>query len=90
MDQKILKQLEQLQKTFTFIETNMFTKDDMRLELAKYPTKNDLKNVFEKQAEDFDEIVNVLFVSTDKRKADKKAVVELDKRVTQIEINLAA
>jgi ABC-type enterochelin transport system substrate-binding protein len=57
--------------------------------LAKMVTKDDLKSGFEKQAEDFGEIVSALFTSADEKKADRTDVEALDKRVTKIERKLA-
>lgn len=69
---------------------NFVTKEDLKQSLANYPTKDDLKEALEKQAEDFGQIVNDLFVSADKRKADREEVDLLEKRVSHIEQKLAA
>jgi hypothetical protein len=59
MDQKILQQLEKLQRTVTIIASNMVTKDDakkfvtkedLKLALASYPTKDDLRQELAKYA----------------------------------------
>lgn len=43
MDQKIIRQLDELQKIVTIIASKMVTKDDLKHELANYLTKDDLK-----------------------------------------------
>lgn len=68
---------------------NLVTKDDLKTVLANYPTKNDLREQLQKQTEviceDIGKVVNGLFTETDKLKADRSDVADLDERVTKLE-----
>lgn len=65
------------------------TKDDLRKELSKYATKDELRKVLEalkkELIEHSDQLFADLFESTDKRKADKTQVKQLEKRVVRLE-----
>ncbi len=99
MDQKILKQLEEIRKTLTNLVTkdearNFATKDDLK----NFATKDDLKDLvtiayldeqLKKQSqyicEDLGEVINKLITETDKVKANKSDVQILETRVENLE-----
>ena len=75
MDQKILKELQKIKRI-----------------LGNVVTKAELEQSLQKQTEviytDIGEVVNSLFVETDKLKADKKDFLILERRVDNIEQKL--
>ena len=89
MDQKIIKELQDIKKALV----NVVTKDDLRQELLKYPSKDDLNIALEKLrediAEDTSDVIRGFIESTDERKAERSDVKSLDKRVTKIERKLS-
>ncbi len=77
MDQKIVKQLEELQKAVTNISKNMATKDDLK------QLKTDL-------IEEIKESEGFIVGSVDRNKAEKAVVEDINKRLTLIERKFAA
>ena len=103
MDQKLIKQLENLiQKLLKDALINVATKDDLKNfatkdDLKNFATKddlkllkNDLKQLKTDLIEEIKESEGFIVGSVDKNKADKKDVTELDGRVTKIERKLAS
>lgn len=81
MDLKTLKQVEKIVNN---------ARDDIKKELSKYVTKDDLKNFATKQdlKQGLDNLFADIVQSVEKGKADKLTVKALEKRVERIEEEL--
>lgn len=89
MDLKTLKQFEKIVNN---------AKEDIKKELKKYATKTDLKSALTKALVDYptkkdlkrelDDLAVELTLSTDRHKAEKSKVGDLEKRIDRIEEEL--
>lgn len=65
----------------------LLLEDVLTKALANHPTKDDLKKALSEQSDDICKTMHDLFTVVDKKKADKKEVHALDKRVSILEQN---
>jgi predicted nucleic acid-binding OB-fold protein len=95
MDQKILKQLEELQNIVAKMATNMVTKKEAKDfatkdDLKNFATKDDLKQLKTELIEEIKDSEAFIVASADRNKAEKSVVEDLQRRVIKIERKLAA
>lgn len=86
MDQKIIEQLEELQKNVAKIAATVATKDDFK----SFATKDDLKQLKTELIEKIRDSEAFIVASADKNKAGESVVEDLQRRVIKIERKLAA
>lgn len=91
-NKKVLTTLEKLEKATEQIIKTMATKDDLKgfvtkndlkNELSKYATKDDLHTMRELITEDITDVIKEFLEVIGERKADKKDLEKLEKRVVR-------
>jgi hypothetical protein len=81
MDQKILKELQEIKKSLT----NVVTKEEAKF----FATKNDLVAMENRLTKEIKDVEINVTVSADKNKAEKADLEKLERRVDKIEQKLA-